>query len=232
MAKSLWGGLEVSSLDATAPSWLAASTVAVATFFDQAGMAATRYVSSYRQAEIRTRSGDVEPARWNETATQGALMLAGPIRIKSLIGSGVDPTEATRTAYKGLSGLVRKQIMAGGRDTIANTARADHRAIGFRRVTDGNPCAFCAMLASRGPSYGSAAVARARSDGMRYHNHCGCSAEIVYGSWQPTAAEQGYLDAYKLARIELEEAGIRPDARSIVQTMRASGSFRDSPRNS
>lgn len=231
VAGALWRELDVSNLDASSPSWLLANTVLVDSYFDQSATVAARYVPAYRQAEVGVRGGAVA-AEWNAAATQGVLMLAGPIRVKSLIRDGVAPMEAHRRAGSAFVGIMRKQILAGGRDTVANSGRADQRAIGYRRVTDGDPCTFCAMLASRGPAYGSKAVVRARgSDGMRYHSHCGCTAEIVYGKWEPTADEQDYLNAYKSAREDLRAAGHPATANNIVRQMRNEGSFRDSPVN-
>jgi hypothetical protein len=72
----------------------------------------------------------------------------------------------------------------GGRETITNTVRRDKRAIGYQRVTDGRPCAFCAMLAGRGPVYKNASTA---GDGHHYHDRCGCHPEPVYSHSQPWA---------------------------------------------
>jgi len=113
--------------------------------------------------------------------------------------------------------------MMGGRLTVAATTGRDRKAIGWRRVTDGNPCAFCAMLASRGPVYRDAAAA----DGLKYHAHCGCGAEPVYGTWEPDEREQGYLDAYMDARYP---GGKTRSTKETLRGMRASGAFRDSPR--
>ena len=55
-------------------------------------------------------------------------------------------------------------------------AAKDALAVGWRRVSDGHPCAFCAMLASRGFVYHTAETAGSMN---RYHNDCRC--EIVPG---------------------------------------------------
>lgn len=89
-------------------------------------------------------------------------------------------------------------VMAAGRETIQQSAPL------WRRVTDGNPCSFCGMLAGRGAVYTSEAAAKgvggrgkavvagkrkaggqakgirargSQSIGSKYHTRCGCTAE-------------------------------------------------------
>ena len=73
---------------------------------------------------------------------------------------------------------------------------ADAAGSAWRRVADTNPCAFCAMLVTRGPVYHTRATALGA---RRYHNHCGCTAEEYRGDpadWEPTPREQQYVDLY------------------------------------
>lgn len=92
------------------------------------------------------------------------------------------------------------EVMAAGRETVANSAKR------WRRVSDGNPCGWCAMLVSRGPVYRSEDRA---GMGRRYHTRCGCTAEPVDdpASWEPTPDEQRYIDAYAA----VFESGMRAD---------------------
>jgi len=62
------------------------------------------------------------------------------------------------------------------------------------QVTDTSPCAFCAMLATRGPAYISP---RNAGEGRRFHAHCGCTVEEVFGSWEPDEREQRMIDLYQ-----------------------------------
>lgn len=107
-------------------------------------------------------------------------------------------------------------------------ARRDPRAIGWRRVSDGDPCAFCAMLVSRGPAYTSGRKALLRaSDGHKYHPHCGCTIEPVYGDWKPSRQEQQWVDQYFTAAESLPE-GTPRTAGTVLPRMRRGGLFRDS----
>lgn len=63
----------------------------------------------------------------------------------------------------------------------------------WRRVTDGNPCSFCAMLATRGEVYGG------ENADFPAHYKCGCTAEPVYSSWVPSELEARWAAAYEQA---------------------------------
>ena len=115
---------------------------------------------------------------------------------------------ALNAAINELAVSADKAAKTAGRQTIIRSTEASGRA--WRRVSDGNPCAFCAMLVSRGPVYtsGQAAyevvgvrgVARGkRKTGELFHDHCGCTVAEFYGAWsdwKPTAREQEFIDLY------------------------------------
>lgn len=71
--------------------------------------------------------------------------------------------ELMRNALVRSSGAAVRQAMNGGRGVTNEVMRVDRRVVGFARVTDNNPCAFCALLASRGAVYGKGAFARSDS---------------------------------------------------------------------
>jgi hypothetical protein len=67
--------------------------------------------------------------------------------------------------------------MDGGRSTIAAATDRDPASYGFMRITDGNPCSFCAMIASRGAVYKTAANA---GEARKWHNKCGCTVAPAF----------------------------------------------------
>lgn len=114
-----------------------------------------------------------------------SLRYVGLVNTQKLIDAKV-PDAAART-FTNVAGDTSRFVMNTGRDTITGSVDADPRALGWARVTDGNPCSFCRMLASRGPVYGSEATAAGK-----WHNRCGCTAEPTYHSdapWPGRAAE-------------------------------------------
>lgn len=225
-ARGLWEQLDPFDLDGSTPYWLAANTIRVDRRARESQQLASAYLTEYRTAEVG-RPGEV--VLRVPSATAQALLLAGPVRVKKLIKAGVDREDAHEQAFTKYAGIVRRQTLMGGRLTIAATAGRDRIARGWRRVTDGDPCSFCAMLASRGPAYTSAATAQARNaEGLRYHGNCGCTAEIIYGTWTPTPQEADYVDRYEEAAAEAETTTGRRGLDDILRIMRRDGSFRDS----
>jgi hypothetical protein len=228
--QALWDRLDVSDLDRSTPAWLNANVAAARRFQKESNDLAARYMPMYRDAELGDAAGPIVSAGFNTAATRQALLLAGPVRVKLLVKGGSSADAAYAGALRKFTGIMRRQVLSGGRELIDKTTGADQQAVGWRRVTDGNPCAFCAMLASRGPVYRSQDRARAiAGSGLRYHGHCGCTAEIVYGDWQPSEREQAYIDAYEKAAAEANEAGQPRTQDTVLWRMRDAGVFRDSP---
>ena len=86
-----------------------------------------------------------------------------------------------------LDGPVQRAVQAPGRRTLERTAHA--AGIGYARVPTGaETCAFCLMLASRGPVYSKDSATRTK-DGRRYHDDCSCVPV-------PVASEDDYPEGY------------------------------------
>lgn len=80
----------------------------------------------------------------------------------------------------------------GGRGKVWDLANKDGRVLGYIRVSQtGTPCAWCAMLISRGPVYKRAERTRFL-EGDLYHDNCHCTVEPVYSRRQ---YEEGSLYA-------------------------------------
>ena len=136
---------------------------------------------------------------WSETdrKVEIDLNIAGPIGQKSKIGKGRTPTEARDLSLVESSGAASRHVLTGGRRSLLTLVRDDMQAIGWVRVTDGDPCYFCAMLASRGPVYkkGSFSASDPRFTGpgnVKVHDHCACTLEAVYSrnaAWPGRAQE-------------------------------------------
>ncbi|MEV0031426.1 hypothetical protein [Nocardia sp. NPDC050793] len=105
-----------------------------------------------------------------------------------------DPVVVREVAERVLATLAR-HVQQAARDTVVDTAEAAGEEIGWARVLSGaESCAFCAMLASRGPVYKSdksalTVVGRKTAGGSRprgtrelgesYHDNCDCEAVLV-----------------------------------------------------
>lgn len=101
--------------------------------------------------------------------------------------------DAKQTTTKAIASAVVRHAQAGARQTIYDNAAKDETALGWVRVTRAKPCAFCAMLASRGLQYrafkeGSFDLSNSRFTGdgdAKVHDNCGCSLKPVYTKNDP-----------------------------------------------
>ena len=111
----------------------------------------------------------------------------GPAQEKALIA------EAKQVTAAKVAAAVVRHAQAGGRQTVFENAEKDRVALGWVRVTKAAPCAFCAMLASRGIHYrafgeGSFDASDAQFTGTgdaKVHDNCGCSLKPVYADNDP-----------------------------------------------
>lgn len=100
--------------------------------------------------------------------------------------------QAKRNAGVQLAGSMTRMVNNGGRQAITDAVEADPDAVGWMRVTDADPCSWCAMMASRGAVYTNAESAgRAKNDrfvgegAFKWHDHCGCQAVPVWNEDDP-----------------------------------------------
>lgn len=132
-----------------------------------------------------------------------SLDVTGPVEFKKAIAAGKTPQQAMDAAAVRLVGSAQYLALEGGRQVMQRSIEADDRATGWSRVTDADPCAWCAMLASRGPVYKSAKTAGdPRQGGDRYHDHCGCQAWPAFTNDEPFigVAEKLYDDWLRVTR--------------------------------
>lgn len=130
----------------------------------------------------------IDWSEWDKAAER-ALLSSGPAYLKKQTQQGRDERTAGDNALAAVTGSASRHVLTGGREAMLTLVKADDRAIGWARVTDGDPCAFCAMLASRGPAYKSAASAE-----FQAHDQCACTAEAVFSR---SAAWPGDARAYQ-----------------------------------
>jgi Vilmaviridae head maturation protease len=133
----------------------------------------------------------------NDEAAERSLRITGPGELKRQAAAGRNERDARRTAMVTASGSAGRHVLAGGRRVIGTLINADDEALGWMRVTDGNPCAFCAMLSGRGPVYKTRQAAE-----FQPHDNCACQPEPVFGAaseWPGRGREFGQLWADHIA---------------------------------
>jgi hypothetical protein len=115
-----------------------------------------------------------------DKAAEHSLRVTGPGELKRQAAMGRTEEQAKDRGLVTVSGSASRQVLNGGRQATLTSVAADQQAIGWARLTDGNPCAFCALLAGRGPVYKSE-----QSAGFQAHDHCACIPVAVFSKAAP-----------------------------------------------
>jgi hypothetical protein len=174
---------------------------------------ARRYYTAFRAADYGTDGFELPPmTELNLQALQTSLRVTGEVALKQRIaalpadspGFDLQPSvsralleQAVELTAQDIAGAATRHVMNGGRDELQSAVAADPVALGYVRVTDSDPCFFCAMLASRGPVYGAESFddsdPRFIGEGEhKVHDHCQCATEPVYSratEWPGRARE-------------------------------------------
>jgi hypothetical protein len=189
--RATWGLLDLDELDATFERWLRIAVPVVQTNRAMSARLAAAYLAAFRKAELGTLDGlpAVMAAPVDVKAVTRSLLFTGPWSVKHAMTKGVDLARAVDVAEARSSAAAMRHVLDGGRGTILSTVAADENALGWARVASANSCAWCAMVASRGPEYGSEASAS-----FEPHDGCQCGAEPVY---QPDAAWPPNSERYR-----------------------------------
>lgn len=189
--RDLWRLLDPADLDATTPGWLDATTRLVAAQHATSATLARRYYDRYRAAEIGASvAGRLPDPGVNLAAVRTSLTVTGPVNLRRSIVRGRTVDTASRYALNAAIGAATRHVTAGSRDTLTAAVAADRRALGWARATSGNPCAFCAMLAGRGPTFRTEAAGA-----FEAHDGCNCTPEPVFASDAPFPGQK-WADLY------------------------------------
>lgn len=181
LVRRLWRLLDPTNVDAHTAEWLAAIVPILQVNRSRSAILARNYVRLYRQLELGVSADIAVPLddQLDTTAVRVSLAVTGPAMLKQATRThGL--ARAVQIAQKTSEGEALKHVLNGGRGTTINAVQHDPAALGYARGTRGNPCAFCAMLASRGPVYKGEDTA-----GFQPHGKCACQPEIVYDDDAP-----------------------------------------------
>lgn len=180
----------------------AAAIVLVRAYHGLSATVAGSYFESFRLAERVEGEAAIRLAGpIDESKVRAGLVATGRDSVAASLEAGRSAEDARRVALTRTSGSVTRQVLTGGRETLLRTVAEDRWALGWGRVTDGNPCPFCALLASRGPVYKEDTV------DFEAHDHCTCAAMPFYegAEWPGRARE--FKDLYNRSVRQAREAG-------------------------
>lgn len=207
------------NLDASSAAW--ASQTASVLRGASAGVdrEASRYLGAWGREHGRS-VGFVRP-HLMDSSLDRQLMLSGPIRVKTLVGGGVDRAAAVADARRRVGATAMKTIRDRDRLDVIYSCRKQR--VRCRRVTVGKTCAFCCMLAARGPVYTKDTAA------FQAHVYCDCTYEPVdvpNAKWKATEASDHDLELVDLydEAVASQKAAGASGLSDLLARMRRSGS--------
>lgn len=170
----LWPAMNWDDLDGSFTVWLAATAPLISANHDRSTALAAAYLKRHRAmygprgSFAPVLAPPLDPERIATSARVTAL--AGT---KAAAGRGVNRDTAMANAFVLSSGEATRLVLAGGRDTMTATVKADPKAKGYERITSGSPCDFCADLAG--------ITSKDAPPDFQAHGHCGCGFAVSYG---------------------------------------------------
>jgi hypothetical protein len=194
----LWPVVDPADLTDTIDVFTQAAVLIALNGYDESSAASSRYYTLFRLAEGIVGGG----APRNVLAVRPArAALAGDLRGAALKGiidgrkAGMSIAGAKDNGLVRVAGAMVKSVLAGGRMTIIEGVRADPVALGWQRVTSGDPCAFCRMLAARGATYKTEKAAD-----FKPHDGCACTPEPLYPGDGPGDQSLAFKAEYATAQ--------------------------------
>jgi hypothetical protein len=167
----LWDGQTIR----TFPRFAEPATTLVQDRFGTSAGLAVGYYQALRLAESAGGSPTPRVADPPETdRVVGSLRATALASTLRGLRTGFSPQAAKQNALVAAMGSAGRMVMRGAAESLVLTAAADPRARGWQRVAGSGACDFCEMLAGRGPVYSEDTA------DFQSHDHCACSAEVVF----------------------------------------------------
>jgi len=182
---------------------VSASIILVRAYRQISAAAAAAFYESFRgAAEAAGVPATVLAPELPDAQIATSLYVTGRDALRKALAAGQNADAARATTLVRASGAVSRHVVDAGRQTVMDSVQADPDAIGWARVTDGDPCYFCLTLASRGADYKSE-----QSADFKAHDHCGCTAMPVFkGTEIPELAR--WRSIYNDAQNQGEASGL------------------------
>lgn len=210
--------LDPDSLDASAAAWASQTASALRGASSGVDREASEYLGAWGREHGRAM-GFARPAL-ADSSLDRQLMLSGPIRIKTLVGNGVDRSVAVADARRRVGATAMKSVRDRDRLDVIYSCRKQR--VRCRRVTVGKTCAFCCMLAARGPVYTKDSAA------FQAHVYCDCTYEPVdvpNAKWKASEASDHDLELVDLydEAVASQKAAGTSGLSDLLARMRRSG---------
>jgi hypothetical protein len=174
----IWGTLDTRDVRSSWPALRISLAALIRDRFGMSAQMAASYYGAARRAAGITGSFPVSSVPLPSQALISATLdSTGPYSLLKRIQQGQTVPKALQNTGVVMSGAASRLILNGARQVILSSVTHDAEAVAWMRVTAANPCAWCAMLAGRGPVYRTE-----RSAGFKAHGLCRCSAQAVFSA--------------------------------------------------
>lgn len=210
--------LDPDNLDASSAAWASQTASSLRAASSGVDREAAHYLRSWGREHGRSM-GFARP-RLVDSSLDRQLMLSGPIRVKTLVGGGMDRPAAVADARRRVGATAMKSVRDRDRLDVIYSCRKQR--VRCRRVTVGKTCAFCCMLAARGPVYTKDTAA------FQAHVYCDCTYEPVdvpNAKWRATEASDHDLELVGLydEAVASQKADGASGLSDLLARMRRSG---------
>jgi hypothetical protein len=189
----VWQFLRPQSLHQSMPAWVAAVHAVTSRYAPMSAALAADYYEAERAA-ARAAGRFTAPLADAPDADQVDAVMRWAT--KDLWSHDPDTLmERVKAAESRAQSAAAKLVEDVGRLTITYAVQKDPAAVGWVRTAAPGACAFCAMLAGRGPTYSADTV------GFRAHNDCHCMAQPLFRGqkWAPSAQVREWQRQYEQA---------------------------------
>jgi len=176
-ALAVWPLLDPADVNGTVQRWLSAMIPIVRSSRRTSARLAANYLVTFRALELGVDVPAMVPVLVEDVPARRvatSLIVTGPAAIRAGVARGVQLEQAAEVGAARSAGAAMRHVLNGGRETVAETVRSDNRSLGWARAVSPSCCAFCAMLASRGPVFSEGTVE------FPAHDNCSCGSEPVY----------------------------------------------------
>lgn len=199
----VWPALDPNDLDASFQRFAGSVSLLVEKNRQTSAGLTASYLRTYRDMSGIPGSARIIVPKLDPEQFTTSLRTTSVVAVKRSMIDGKPIDQAMQDALTQASGAMARQVMNGGRETMAATLKGDSAARGYHRILGGGGCEFCQMLATR-DNYS------ADTADFEAHDHCGCTGEPNY---EPSAG--GVL----VPRISLKATQERLEAAAAVREL-------------
>lgn len=213
LVRALWERtIDPLNIQESANKWMLLAVPVILRYREQSATSGSLYYRALRALELPDAPQFIPPkAKLMERQfLEKSLWSIGPQKMldaESKVADGEDPVVQIKMAANQAAGIIEastiRHTQNGGRATVDQARLADPVAVGYYRETDGDPCFFCAMLASRLGVYKvdsfDQSDPRFEGDGKaKVHDQCACHNRPLFARQDESKFPQSTREAARI----------------------------------